>query len=151
MRLDMPEPIHRTTCRVLYGDTDAGGVVYYGTYLRYLERGRTEFMRGLGIPYRLIQERGLILPVIECYTRYKASAVYDDLLSIQTALAEVKKFSCTFHYRILRQEAGQNNAQTLLVKGSTTHASVNVNGKLAPLPDDVLKILQSIRSGVAQK
>ena len=88
MTLSMPEPVHKTNIRVLYGDTDAAGVVYYANYLRYFEKGRTEYMRDLVLSYREIEDLGLLLPVIECYSRYKAPAAYDDLLTIETSLAE---------------------------------------------------------------
>jgi acyl-CoA thioester hydrolase len=145
MKTAMTEPIHRTTYRVLYGDTDAGGVVYYGNYLRYFELGRTEYMRELvQVSYREIEEQGLILPVIECYARYKASAHYDDLLLIETSLSELKNVSCRFSYRIHRQE--DNGTKTLLVKGSTINASVDRNNKLTRLPADLMERLKKILS-----
>jgi acyl-CoA thioester hydrolase len=137
--IDLQEPVHRCTCRVLYGDTDSGGVVYYGNYLRYFEQGRTEFMRDLLSSYRELEERGYILPVVECYSRYKASAVYDDLLLIETALAEVKPVSCRFNYRIVRQPD-----QKLLVAGYTIHAAVDRNGRLVKLPGEIQKNLQTV-------
>lgn len=143
MKLEMLEPVHRTSYRVLYGDTDAGGVVYYAGYLRLFEMGRTEFMRDLVVAYRTLHDQGLILPVVECYSRYKASAIYDDLLVIETSLVEVKNVSCRFHYRILRKKGPR--ADTLLVKGATTHASVDRNGKLTRLPADLLNTLRGIR------
>ena len=129
MNLAMPEPVHRTCCRVLYGDTDAAGVVYYANYLRYFEKGRTEYMRDLVLTtYREIESRGLVLPVIECYSRYKAPAAYDDLLTIETSLAEVKSVSCRFNYRIYRNNPDES--ETFLAKGFTVHASVNREGRL---------------------
>ena len=142
MNTSMREPINRATCRVLYGDTDAAGVVYYANYLRYFEMGRTEFMRDLAVTYRQIEEQGLILPVIECYSRYKASAAYDDLLLIDTSLVELKKVSCRFNYRIYRQDDGDST--TLLVKGYTVHASVDKNGKLTKFPEEIVSALQKI-------
>jgi acyl-CoA thioester hydrolase len=141
MNLSMPEPIHRTTYRVLYGDTDAGGMVYYGNYLRFFELGRTEYIRDLAqISYREIEERGLILPVIECYSRYKAPAVYDDLLIIETSLNQLKSVSCRFCYRILRQE--DNGAKKLLAKGFTVNAAVDRDGRLTRLPTDLIEKLK---------
>jgi len=141
MKAAMIEPIHRTEYRVLYGDTDAGGVVYYGNYLRFFELGRTEYIRALAqTSYREIEERGLILPVIECYARYKAPAVYDDLLLIETSLSELKNVSCRFSYRIYRQE--DDGSKTLLVKGFTVNASVDRNSKLTRLPTDLIKRLK---------
>jgi acyl-CoA thioester hydrolase len=142
MNLSMQEPVHQTTCRVLYGDTDAAGVVYYANFLRYFEKGRTEFMRDLSLTYREIEEQGLVLPVIESYARYKAPAAYDDLLVIETSLTELKSVSCRFNYRILRKEA--EDAKKLLAKGFTVHASVDRSGKLTKLPKEVLGSLKAI-------
>lgn len=142
MNLSMPKPVHQTTCRVLYGDTDAAGVVYYANYLRYFEKGRTEYMREQVLTYKEIEDMGLVLPVIECYSRYKAPAVYDDLLTIETSLAELKNVSCRFNYRIYRNET--DNSRTLLAKGHTVHASVNREGKLTRLPANVLEKLEKI-------
>ena len=144
MNLSMPEPVHKTTCRVLYGDTDAAGVVYYANFLRYFEKGRTEYMRDLVLTYREIEDNGLVLPVIECYSRYKAPALYDDLLIIETSLAELKTLSCRFTYRIYRDDSG--NSQTLLAKGCTVHASVNREGRLTKLPAHILEKLEKIRA-----
>jgi len=142
MNLSMPEPVHKTTCRVLYGDTDAAGVVYYANYLRYFEKGRTEYMRDLVLTYREIEDLGLLLPVIECYSRYKAPASYDDLLTIETSLSELKNVSCRFNYRIYKN--GSDNSLTLLAKGHTVHASVNREGRLTRLPAHVLEKLKKI-------
>jgi len=144
MNLSMSEPVHKTTCRVLYGDTDAAGVVYYANFLRYFEKGRTEYMRDLVLTYREIEDHGLVLPVIECYSRYKAPASYDDLLIIETSLAELKPLSCRFTYRIYRDNSG--NSRTLLVKGYTVHASVNREGRLTKLPAHILAKLEKIRA-----
>ena len=56
-KISMPEPVHECTQRVLYGDTDAGGVVYNANYLRYFEKGRSGFMRDLVFSYRDISCR----------------------------------------------------------------------------------------------
>jgi acyl-CoA thioester hydrolase len=144
MNFSMPEPVHQTTYRVLYGDTDAAGVVYYANYLRFFERGRTEFMREMVLTYRDIENQGLTLPVIESYSRYKAPAAYDDLLVIETSLVELKNVSCRFNYRIYRND--NDNSRTLLAKGYTVHASVNRNGKLTRFPANLIEKLQKIIS-----
>ena len=141
MNLSMP-PVHQTTYRVLYGDTDAAGVVYYANYLRYFEKGRTEYMRDLVMTYKKIENLGLLLPVIECYSRYKAPASYDDLLTIETSLAELKNVSCRFNYRIYKNDS--DNSRNLLAKGYTVNASVNRDGKLTRLPAYVLEKLDKI-------
>lgn len=143
MLTKMIEPIFSITNRVLYGDTDAGGVVYNANYLRYFEMGRTELMREWVCSYSEIEKLGLVLPVTECFTRFKAPAHYDDLITIETSLAELRKISCRFAYRITRQEPNQNRPK-LLVKGYTVHASVNREGKLTPLPQDITAKLQAL-------
>ncbi len=140
--IKMTAPVFSISHRVIYGDTDAGGVVYNANFLRYFEMGRTEMMRSLSLPYSLIEERGLILPVTESYLRYKAPARYDDLITINTSLAEVKKYSSRFNYRIVRVD--ENDNEQLLVKGFTVHACINRDGKLTPFPDDILNTMKKL-------
>lgn len=134
LNITMTEPVFRMECRVIYGDTDAGGVVYNANYLRYFEMGRTEMMRNHFIPYSEIEARGLIIPVTETYLRFKASARYDDLITIHASLAEITKFTCRFNYRITRTD---KDREQLLVKGFTVHACINRQGRLTPFPDDL--------------
>ncbi len=140
---DAPEPrpreqVFTATARVLYGDTDAGGVVYNANYLRYFEIGRTELMREWVCSYSDIEKLGFVLPVTECWTRFKAPAFYDDLLLIETTIAEVSDLKCRFNYRILRQEPGAARPK-LLVKGYTVHAAVTKAGRLTRLPPEIIR------------
>lgn len=132
--------------RVIYGDTDAGGVVYNANFLRYFEKGRTELMRDWICSYREIEALGLVLPVTECFARYKSPAFYDDLLTIETSIAELRKFSCKFTYKITRQDEDRTKP-TLIVKGYTIHAAVTRQGKLTRLPDHIMAKLQAIFNG----
>lgn len=136
-------PAYKLTHRVIYGDTDAGGVVYNANFLRYFEKGRTELMREWVCSYREIEALGLILPVTECFARYKSPAFYDDLLDIETSIAELRKFSCRFNYRITRKD-DHRSKQTLIVKGYTIHAAVTREGKLTRLPENIMSKLQGI-------
>ncbi len=132
LQLKMREPVFRIEHRVIYGDTDAGGVVYNANFLRFFEIGRTEMMRSLAVPYSEMEKSGIILPVTESYLRFKAPARYDDLITIATSLVEVKKVSCRFHYRITCPRADR---EQLLVKGFTKHACINHQGRLMPFPE----------------
>lgn len=145
-----PAPfVYSIQVRVLYGDTDAGGVVYNANFLRYFEQGRTELMRAHVCSYKKIEALGLILPVTEAHARYKAPAFYDDLLTINTSINELTKYTCRFNYRVTRQD--QNRPRpTLLVKGYTIHAAVTRGGKLTRLPEDILARLQSLASSAKQ-
>ena len=115
MMVPMQPPIFATETRVIYGDTDAAGVVYNANYLRYFEIGRTEMMRSYVCSYRDIEDLGYVLPVTECFTRFKAPARYDDLLIIETSINWIKKVSLRFNYRILREDDDKDKP-TLLVK-----------------------------------
>jgi len=142
LHITMTEPVFRLNRRVIYGDTDAGGVMYNANYLRFFEMGRTEMMRARIMPYSVIEKRGLILPVTESYLRYKAPAFYDDLLTIDTSLFEVSNVSCRFNYKILKIH--DDEKERLLVKGFTVHACVNRQGKLTPFPEDIHTLLKNI-------
>lgn len=132
-------PIHQLETRIIYGDTDAGGVVYNANYLRFFEMGRNEFMRALASPYKELEELGFIVPVVESYLRYKAPARYDDLITIKTCLAALTPLTLRFHCHIVHTTSNR-----LLVKGFTNHAAVDRRGRLAKLPTTVMDSLQTL-------
>ena len=74
---------YTTQIRVRYADTDQMKVVYHGKYLEYFEVGRAALIRSLGLPYSELETRGILLPVIEAFAKYRKPARYDDLLSIE--------------------------------------------------------------------
>jgi acyl-CoA thioester hydrolase len=82
--------IHRHSIRVYYEDTDAGGVVYHATYLRFAERARTEALREAGIPHSELVERfGLMFMVHRAEIDYVRPAMPDDLLVVETETLDV--------------------------------------------------------------
>lgn len=137
----MTEPVFTTSYRVIYADTDAGGVVYNANYLRFFEIGRSEMMRAWAVSYSEIEQQDLILPVTETYIRYKAPARYDDLITIATSLVDLKNVSIRFHYRIT---CTHDNRHQLLCKGFTKHACINRQGKLTPFPTPLKKQISQI-------
>ncbi len=122
--------------RVIYGDTDQMGVVYYANYLRYFELARSDFFRALGGSYVELEQRGFALPVIEAGARYRAPAKYDDLIIIEVRLTQLRRASMRFEYAV-RKEAGR----ALLVEGFTVHACLGPHGKPAGLPSEVVGLL----------
>lgn len=135
----MSEPrVITTTRRVIYGDTDAMGVVYYGNYMRFLEMGRVEYLREQGKAYGEIEAAGFFVPVVEVNFKYMTSARYDDEIDIATSL-KLGGASITFTYRLTRRSDGE-----LLGKGWTRHACVSMEtGRAVRLPDVVLAVLQA--------
>lgn len=121
--------------RVIYGDTDQMGVLYYANYLRLFEVGRGHYMRVRGLPYAEVEARGYLLPVTEARCKYVRSARYDDLLSIETRVTKAKGARVVFEYA-LRNEAGE-----LLAEGLTEHAAVGPSGRPARLPSDLVETL----------
>lgn len=137
MSSSKPNNLNVTTYRVIYGDTDQMGVVYYANYLRWFERGRGEFLRAGGIPYETIERRGMHFPVAELSCRYLRPARYDDLIVIETRIASVSRASLTFTYRIMREAEA-----TLLASGSTRHACVDGQGRIMRIEEELMKALE---------
>jgi acyl-CoA thioester hydrolase len=116
--------------RVIYGDTDAMGIVYYANYLRFFEIGRTEYVRARGALYRAIEADGLMLPVSEAWAKYLAPARYDDVVNIHTRIEELGHATLRFEYRLVREAD-----EVLLAKGYTVHACLNrATGKVTRMP-----------------
>ena len=75
--------------RVRYGETDQMGYAYYGIYAQYYEVGRVETMRTLGFSYKDVENKGIMMPVLEYNIKYKKPAYYDDELTLVTKLTEI--------------------------------------------------------------
>lgn len=98
-----------TSIRVRYAETDQMGYCYYGNYAQYLEIGRVEALRISGFRYRDLEEKGIMLPVLDFHIKYLHPAKYDDLLIIQTTISEIKGSRIYFDYKIVN-EVGQQIA-----------------------------------------
>ena len=94
-----------TTIRVRYADTDQMGFVYYGNYARYFEIGRVEALRSLGIAYKDLEANGIMMPVLENYSKYIRPAFYDDLLTLRVMVREVPGTRIRFEYEIKNQDS----------------------------------------------
>ena len=126
-----------TSYRVIYGDTDQMGVVYYANYLRWFERGRSEFLRQIGLPYATIEAAGLHFPVAEVTCRYAQSARYDDVIDIATTLVDLSRVYLVFDYQISRQAD-----QLTLATGSTKHACIDHEGQVKRIPKMLLDAVE---------
>ena len=128
---------HRTTYRVIYGDTDRMGVAYHANYLRWFEIGRAELFRSLGMTYKSIEEQGYFLPVAEVNCKFVSSAQYDDLILIETTVDDGVRGGIKFNYRILR-----SSDETELVRGFTRHAFMDRDGRVVRPPSFVIDLLK---------
>ena len=127
---------HRTKFRVRYADTDQMAYVYYGNYARYFEIGRVEALRSLGISYQQLEADGVMMPVLENFSKYLRPAFYDDLLEIRVLIKEMPGIRIRFEYEIFR-ESGE-----LIHTGHTLLAFVSVaTRKLTSPPESVIQAL----------
>lgn len=92
--------MHTTNIRVRYAETDQMGVAYNVDYFIWFEVGRTEYMRDINIPYSLLEEKGVFMPVVENHCRYIKPALYDHMLTVNTKITELKAASIKFQYEI---------------------------------------------------
>ncbi|SDN21246.1 acyl-CoA thioester hydrolase [Paenibacillus sp. yr247] len=129
---------HQHQLRVRYEETDQMGVVYHANYLTWFEIGRTELIRGLGYPYRRIEDKGHLLPVVEAEVKFKKPARYDDLVAIHTRVVEMTGVRLHFAYEIrkvseemtdLTIDSAAEPTGELLVTGTTRHVWVNPSWK----------------------
>ena len=114
--------------RIYYEDTDAAGIVYYANYLRYIERGRTEFLRTLGHDQHVLMKDGIAFAVRSVSAEFLKPAKLDDLLTVETAIASLGRAQLTFAQRILR-------GHELLLDAKIRVACIDpLRGKPIPMP-----------------
>lgn len=107
--------------RVRYGETDQMGVVYHGNYATYCEVARVEFFREMGLPYKELEDKGIMLPVVELNLKYVKPAYYDEVLHIRTSLPEIpRSVRLHFDYEIY------NEKQELLTTGHSVLAFIDM-------------------------
>jgi len=134
-----PMSAHRTTYRVIYGDTDKMGYAYNANYLRWFEIGRAELFRAHGVPYKTIEKKGIFLPLSEVHCKFTAPVQYDDLLIIETRIDTTVKGGMKFDYTIFTE-----NSDIPSARGYTKHACVNPNGKVVRPPAFLRKAIAKI-------
>ena len=109
--------------RVRYGEVDRMGYLHHGNYPLYFEEGRTELIRTIGLTYREIEDRGILLPVRDMHIRYFLPAKYDDVLTVITTLVNQPLVKMVFEY-IVNNESGE-----LLCEAKTTLAIVSATNR----------------------
>ncbi|MFC5743862.1 tol-pal system-associated acyl-CoA thioesterase [Dyella tabacisoli] len=116
------QDVFRWPVRVYWEDTDAGGVVYHASYLRFMERARSEWLRGLGIDQSTFKERtGLAFLVREMQIDFLKAALLDDELSVTVAVKDRRAASILFTQTISRADGTQ------LIRAQVRVACVDVS------------------------
>jgi acyl-CoA thioester hydrolase len=123
--------------RVYWEDTDAGGVVYYANYLKFMERARTEWLRALGIEQGPLKEQaGVILVIAHIEASYRRPARYGDMLQVVSRLTEIGKASLSFEQRIYRHAVGGE----LLLEGRARAGCIDASSfKPRALPELIVE------------
>ncbi|MEN9812193.1 MAG: hypothetical protein RL479_879 [Verrucomicrobiota bacterium] len=122
-----------TQLTVRYAETDMMGVVYHGSYIPWLEVGRTQLLKELGLPYRQLEESGFRLPVLEVSLKYLRPARYDDLVTVVTRLTERPLLRIRLEYEVRRGEE-------LLATGHSAHAFIDLQGRPVRPPAAVVAL-----------
>jgi acyl-CoA thioester hydrolase len=129
--------VSETKVRVRYAETDKMGYVYYGNYAVYFEVGRVEALRQLGMSYREMEEKGIMLPVLEFKIKYFKPAYYDDELTIRTTIKEMPGTRIIFYSESI------NAKGDVLNQGEVTLVFVNFEtAKPCSAPDYFLKMMK---------
>lgn len=124
---------HLHNVRVYYEDTDAGGIVYYANYLKFIERARTEWLRSLGIEQDILLERSLGFVVKHVDMNNHAPARFNELLRIESEIVELKRASLVFKQIIISPN------EQRLVSALIRVACVNLsNMKPQAIPETLL-------------
>jgi len=123
--------IHKFNLRVYYEDTDLAGIVYYANYLRFIERARTEWVRGMGIDQTELKENeGIVFAVRRVEADYLNSAKFDDELVVETSPVQVTGARIVLQQDVKRDEEVLFTSQVTLVALSDTGQPVRLPSNL---------------------
>ena len=123
---------HESRLRVRYEETDKMQVVYYAKIFVWMEVGRVNLMRDIGLPHTDWEAKGLRFPVVQAHADYTAPARFDDEILVKTRVARVGSSSIRFENRVYRLPE-----KRLLCVGHTVHALSKQNGKTVPFPKEL--------------
>ena len=127
--------VHSFPVRIYYEDTDFSGNVYHAAYLKFFERGRTEFLRDLGIHHSELAEQGLAFAVRGMDIQFDAAAHIDDLLTVTTKVEAVTGARLTLMQTILRGE-------TILTRARVVVVAIKTSGGPTRLPATLRAVIE---------
>lgn len=116
---------HTNEVKVYYEETDCYGVVWHGSYIKWLEIGRVELSNLLGVQFQELENQNIQMPVVDLNLRYKSPAKIMDELIIETTIGELKKTSLTFAHKIINKNTG-----SLILSATSTVVTTTKEGKL---------------------
>lgn len=129
---------HQLMVRIYYEDTDFSGLVYHANYLKYFERGRSEYMRLLGVHHHQLAnlETPLAFAVADIHIAYKVPARIDELICIRSRLIQARGASFTIEQRVTREDQ-------LLAEGQVQVVCIDMAGRPKRMPKHLMGMIQS--------
>ncbi|MBR2525351.1 acyl-CoA thioesterase [bacterium] len=127
--------------KVYYSDTDAYGVVWHGSYLRWFEMGRINLCEQVGYSLTKLYDADITLPVVEINLKYKSPAKLEDELLIVTSLKEISRLSMTFEQKIINAKTEKLNVEAI-VKVVAVHNDGNL---YRTLPEQMIEFAQKVK------
>ncbi|HSF68072.1 MAG TPA: YbgC/FadM family acyl-CoA thioesterase [Nitrospiraceae bacterium] len=124
--------------KIYFEDTDCGGVVYYGNYLKYFERARTHYLEEHGLSVRGLMQQGTVFVVVHAEVDYRSPARYGDRLIVETVVSDLTAASLTFSHVIRERET-----RRVIVEGSARLAATDESGKVKRLDKAMVAVLKS--------
>jgi len=121
---------------IYYHDTDAGGVVYYANYLKYMEEARTAFLNDKGISIQQLHNEGFLYAVRQCSLKYMHPARYGDEITVSAKLSKMTAAQIFFEQEVRDKQTG-----AVLVEGEMVLVSLDKNFKAAAIPDHIRQAL----------
>lgn len=125
--------------RVRYGETDAMGHAYYANYLFWFEQARGAWCRARGFSYKVLEEMGFFLPVVEAHARYRGEVKFDDVVTVKVWVSEIKRSAIRFDYNVINDQTG-----ALATEGYTWHVLMGNERKAISIPPTVREMLERI-------
>lgn len=122
--------------RVRYAETDQMRITHHASYPVWFEAARSELFRELGLPYAALEAENIFLPLADLYCKYLQPSVYDEIVYVRTSVSLLKMSSMRFSYQVLNE-----NKDTVIAYGHTTHIFVDDNKKPVKVPQKVRDIV----------
>ena len=134
---------HHFEAEVYYADTDCYGVVWHGTYVRYCEQARTDFVAKLSKGMKYFEDNNIATPIVDLHIKYKNFAKIHDVLDIETTVEKITPLRATMLQKITNKATGEEVAEV-----TVDFVCTDSNGKLyRRMPSEMTEMLERAKNG----
>ncbi len=127
---------------VQYYETDCMGIAHHSNYVRWMEEARIDYLKKIGLPYDMIEKKGIVSPVTAIDCKYKSSTAFADEVDISVSISEFKGIVLKFEY-IMKKQDGQ-----VVFIGHSEHCFLNSKGKIVILKNEYPEINETLLKNV---